>query len=267
MRAMAGKIYVGIGGWTFEPWRGTFYPKGLQQARELEHASRAVTAIEINGTYYRLQKPESFAAWAKATPEGFMFSVKASRFCTNRRVLAEGGEAMRTFLASGLTELGAKLGPILWQFMPTKRFDPEDFGAFLALLPAEQDGVALRHAVEVRHESFLVPEFIAMARKAGAAVVFADSADYPQIADLSGAFVYARLQDAREDEPTGYSAAALDRWTAIARSWADGHSPEGLEYLTPRPAAADGRDAFVFMINGAKVRAPAAAKAMLERLG
>lgn len=265
--AKAGTIRAGIGGWTFEPWRGTFYPPGHPHARELEYAAAHLTAIEVNGTYYRLQKPESFAAWAKAAPDDFVFSVKASRVCTNRRVLAEAGEAVAKFLGQGITELGEKLGPILWQFMATKAYDPDDFGAFLKLLPERQDGVPLRHAIEVRHESFRTLAFIALARKAGVAVVFADTPKYPQIADITSDFVYARLQDAREDEPAGYSPDALDRWTDMARQWAAGKSPAGLDYAAWEPAESDARDVFVFMINGAKVRAPAAAQALLERLG
>ncbi len=263
----AGGIRVGIGGWTYEPWRGTFYPPGLQHARELEHAATHVTAIEVNGTYYRLQSPDSFAKWAKAVPDGFVFTLKASRYCTNRKVLAEAGEGIAKFLGQGITELGDRLGPILWQFMATKRFDPDDFAAFLAMLPASQAGVPLRHAVEPRHESFRDPAFVAMARRAGVATVFADSPDYPMIPDLTGDFVYARLQNQREEEPAGYPEAALDRWAGIAAGWAAGDSPAGLPYVTPPGPPASPRDVFVFMINGAKVRAPAAAQALLQRLG
>ena len=261
-----GAVRVGVGGWTFEPWRGTFFPDKLPHARELEYASRKLTTIEINGTYYRTQAPATFAKWAKETPDGFVFAVKALRFCTNRRVLAEAGESVGKFLGSGLVELGDKLGPILWQFAPTKRFDPDDFGAFLDALPETQAGVRLRHAVEVRHDSFRDPAFIALARKRGAAVVFADSDDYPDIADPTADFVYARLQRSREDEPAGYPPAELDRWAAVARTWAAGGAPEGLSYAAAPPAAADPRDVFVYMISGAKVRAPAAAMALLQRL-
>lgn len=264
--AKAGTIRVGIGGWTFDPWRGTFYPPGLPHARELEYAAAHMTAIEINGTYYRLQKPDSFAAWAKAAPDGFVFTVKASRVCTNRRILAEAGESVAKFLGQGITELGDKLGPILWQFMATKVFDPEDFGAFLKLLPPEQDGIPLRHAVEVRHESFRTPAFIQLARKAEVAIVFADTPKYPQIADITGDFIYARLQDAREEEPSGYSPEALGHWADFARQWAVGKSPDGLEYAAAERPDARPRDVFVFMINGVKIRAPAAAQALLERL-
>lgn len=259
-------IRVGIGGWTFEPWRGVFFPDKWPHARELEYASRRLTAIEVNGTYYSLQKPASFAKWAQETPDGFVFSVKASRYCTNRKVLAEAGEAIERFVGQGLVELGDKLGPILWQFMPTKRFDPADFGAFLKLLPSEHAGLRLRHAVEVRNDSFRDPGFVEMARAAGVAVVFADSAKYPAIADVTSDFVYARLESAVEDIPTGYAPEALDRWAEVARTWAGGGRPEGLDYVTDAPPPKQPRDVFVFMINGAKVRAPAAAMGLIERL-
>jgi uncharacterized protein YecE (DUF72 family) len=262
----SGTIRAGIGGWTYEPWRGTFYPAGLPHARELDHASRHVTAIEINATYYRLQSPDSYAKWAKAVPDGFVFTLKASRYCTNRKVLGDAAEGIAKFVGQGMTELGDRLGPILWQFMATKKFDPDDFAAFLALLPSSHAGVPLRHAIEPRHESFRDPAFIAMARKAGVATVFADSPDYPLIPDVTGDFVYARLQDQREEEPTGYPAPAIDRWAAVAREWAAGGSPTDLPYVTAEPAPAKPRDVFVFMINGAKVRAPAAAQALLARL-
>ncbi|MEO6217871.1 MAG: DUF72 domain-containing protein [Sphingomonas sp.] len=259
-------IRAGIGGWTYEPWRGVFFPEGLAQKRELEFASRAVTAIEVNGTYYSSQKPATFAGWAKTAPEGFVFAVKASRFCTNRKVLAEAGESIAKFVGQGIVELGDKLGPILWQFMATKKFDAEDFGAFLKLLPASHDGVTLRHAIQVRHESFAVPAFVAMARAAGVALVFADSADYPAIADVTGDFVYARLENAVEHEPTGYTPAEIDRWVAAARTWASGGQPDGLPYADETVPAKKPRDTFVFFINGAKVRAPAGAMALIERL-
>ena len=261
-------IRVGIGGWTFEPWRGVFYPEGLAHARELGFASRALTAIEINGTYYSTFKPASFAKWRDDTPEGFVFTVKASRFCTNRKVLAEAGESIARFAGQGLAELGDKLGPILWQFMPTKRFDPDDFGAFLQLLPAEVGGVALRHAVEVRHASFACPAFVELAARAGVAVAFADGEDRPVIPDRTAPFAYARLMDAREEVVTGYDAAALDRWAEVARAWAAGAAPPGLVPIAPEVALPPSSgEAFVFMINGAKVRAPAAARALIERLG
>ena len=261
----SGDIRIGIGGWTYEPWRGVFFPEKWPIKRELEYAAGKLTAIEVNGTYYSSQKPATFAAWAKAVPDGFVFTLKASRYCTNRKVLAEAGESIARFTGQGIVELGDRLGPILWQFMATKKFDPDDFGAFLKLLPAKQDSVALRHAVQVRHETFCVPEFVAMARAAGVAIVYADSADYPAIADISGDFAYARLEAAVEDEPAGYTPAALDRWAGAARTWASGGAPEGLPYVAD-PVSVSPREAFVFFINGAKVRAPAGAMALIERI-
>jgi uncharacterized protein YecE (DUF72 family) len=260
-------IRVGVGGWTFEPWDESFYPPKLAKARQLQHASRQLTTIEINGTYYRTQTPATFAKWAGDTPEDFVFAVKALRFTTNRRVLAEAGESVGKFLGSGLTELGPKLGPILWQFAPTKKFDADDFGAFLALLPPARDGVRLRHAVEVRHDSFRDPAFVALCRSANAAIVFADSDDYPGIPDPTADFVYARLQRSREDEPAGYSSADLDRWAETARAWARGEAPPGLDYVAAPPAPAGPREVFCYFISGAKVRNPAAAVALIERVG
>jgi uncharacterized protein YecE (DUF72 family) len=245
-----GAIRVGIGGWDYDPWRGTFYPAGLAKARQLEHAARRVTAIEINATFYKLQKPELYARWAAAVPDGFRFAIKGSRFCTNRKVLGEAGEAVARFCGQGLTELGEKLGPILWQLADTKRFDPDEMRAFFALLPRSRDGVALRHAVEARHESFLDPAFASMAREAGIAVAFVDAEGAAPIDAPSQALAYARLKRTAEHEPAGYSPAAIDRWAALAAGWAAG-----------------GRDAYLFMIGGHKVLAPAAAEALLARLG
>lgn len=259
-------IHVGIGGWDYDPWRGTFYPQGLPKAKQLEYAGTQLSAIEINATHYKLQKPELFRRWADMVPEGFKFAVKASRFSTNRAVLAEADEAVARFCAQGFTELGPKLGPILWQFMPYKKFEPDDFGAFLKLLPAKQDGVPLQHALEVRHRSFKDQRFIAMARDAGAAIVFADSDDYPQIADISADFVYARLQRCRDDVATGYDDKALDLWRTIAKGWAAGERPDGLDYVSDEAVPDRPRETFVFFIAGAKVRAPAAAQALIARL-
>ena len=261
-------IRVGIGGWTYEPWRGSFYPKGLPHAKELEHASRHVTSIEVNGTFYRLQTPKTFRAWAEATPEGFVFSLKAPRYVVNRKELATAGPAIAKFLESGLTELGRKLGPILWQLAPTKKLDLEDLEAFLALLPREQDGVRLRHALEVRHASFLTPDFVALLRRHGVAVVLEDDEDHPMIADLTADFFYARLRRAVEEEPAGYAPDALDLWAERCRTWARGDEPDGLPRIGEEPAPAQGpRSCFVYFINGAKVRAPSAAMALIERLG
>jgi uncharacterized protein YecE (DUF72 family) len=259
-------IRVGIGGWVFAPWRGEFYPKGLPQARELEYASGKLTAIEINGTFYRTQKPDSFRKWADETPDDFMFSLKGPQFATNRRMLAEAGSSIERFFASGVLELKSKLGPILWQMAPTKKFDPEDFEGFLKLLPKTLDGHTLRHVVEVRQPSFLVPEFIELLRKYSVAVVLVESAKHPLIADVTSDFVYARLQGTSEKEKTGYPAKALDLWTKRAKAWEAGGAPDDLDTIDKKPPAKAKRDVFIYMISGAKVRAPAAAMALIERL-
>jgi uncharacterized protein YecE (DUF72 family) len=259
-------IRVGIGGWVFAPWRGEFYPKGLPQARELEHASRHLTSIEINGTFYRTQKPESFRKWADETPDDFVFSVKGPQFATNRRVLAEAGDSIERFFKSGVLELKSKLGPILWQMAPTKKFDPEDFAGFLALLPKTLDGRAIRHVVEIRQPSFLVPEFIELLHKYSVAVVLVESGKHPLIPDVTSDFIYARLQGTSEKEKTGYSAKALDAWAERARAWEAGGAPDDLKTVGEKPPAKAKRDVFVYMISGAKVRAPAAAMALIERL-
>jgi uncharacterized protein YecE (DUF72 family) len=245
----SGTIRVGIGGWDFDPWRGTFYPEGLTKTKQLEYAAQALTAIEINSTYYSNQKPATFAKWAEAVPDGFKFAVKASRFTTNRKVLTDGAESIQRFLTQGITELGDRLGPILWQFMATKTFDADDFAAFLALLPDTQDGLPLRHAIEVRHASFVDPAFYALARKANAAIVFADHDEFPRIEEATADFTYARLQRAAEDVPTGYDDAAIGKWARKARDWAKTG------------------DVFAFFISGAKVRNPAAAQALIAKLG
>ena len=266
-RNSVGRILVGIGGWTFEPWRESFYPVGLAQKRELEYASRQLTSIEINGTYYGSQKPESFARWREETPEGFVFSVKGTRFSTNRRVLAESGPSIERFLTSGVLELREKLGPINWQFLPTKRYDPDDFEAFLKLLPASVEGHAIRHVVEVRHESFRVPGFVDLLRSYGVGVVLTDKVEFPQIPDVTASFVYARLQRAIEGEKTGYPAAELERWVKRARAWSKGGTGEGLAAIGgPEKKPAKSRDVFIYMINGFKPKAPAAAMALIERL-
>ena len=263
---MAGSIHVGVGGWDFDPWRGTFYPAGLPKTRQLEYSGAHLTATEINATFYKLQSPALFERWGKAVPDGFRFAIKASRFCTNRKALGEGGEAIGRFVAQGFTELGDKLGPILWQLAPTKRFDPDEIRAFLSLLPTRRDGIALRHALEVRHESFCCREFVAMASAARVAVVFADSDKYPEVADVTGDFVYARLQRTRESEPAGYSPAELDHWASTIRSWAAGRHPDGLAYVSDARGGSGPRDVFAFVISGAKVRNPLAAQALIARL-
>lgn len=246
---MRGKILVGIGGWTFEPWRGVFYPDDLTQKRELEYASRQLTSIEINGTYYSSFKPASWAKWRDETPDGFVFALKASRFCTNRKVLADAGESVQRFVSQGLVELKDRLGPINWQFMATKKFDPEDFEAFLKLLPREVGKLPLRHALEVRHDSFKDERFYALAAKYKAAIVYAHDKDFPEIDEPTADFTYARLMQAEETVKTGYKPADIDNWTKRAKAWAK----KG--------------DAFVYFISGAKVRNPAAAQALIKKLG
>ena len=259
-------IRVGIGGWVFKPWRGTFYPQGLPQARELEHASRAVTTIEINGTFYGSQKPESFRRWAAETPDDFVFSLKGPRFTTHRGVLAEAGPSVERFFGSGVLELKHKLGPVLWQMPPSKAFNPEDFAAFLALLPQRLDGRPIRHVVETRQRSFCVPEYVALMRKSLVAIALIDSEAHPPIADVTGDFLYLRLQRTAEEVATGYPADALASWAERAQAWAEGGAPPDLPALAAAPRAKTKRDVFIYMISGAKVRAPAAAQALLAKL-
>jgi uncharacterized protein YecE (DUF72 family) len=260
------KIRIGVGGWTFAPWRGAFYPDGLPQKRELEYASRKLTSIEVNGTYYGSQKPESFAKWHDETPDDFIFALKAPRFATNRRVLAESASSVERFFTGGVMELKDKLGPINWQFMPTKQFDPHDFAAFLKLLPQQVEGRAIRHAVEVRHDSFRSPDFVALARDHGVAIVMASDSDYPQIADITAPFVYARIMGTGESEPNGYPAKALDQWSKRAKVWASGKLPTGLKAVSAAKGDTKARDVFLYVISGAKVRNPAAAMALIKRV-
>ncbi len=265
-KAAAGTIRVGVGGWTYEPWRGTFYPKELPQKRELEFASRQLTSIEINGTYYGSQKPASFAKWHDETPDGFVFSLKAPRYAMNRSVLADAGNTIARFFASGVAELKDKLGPINWQFLPTKKFDPADFEAFLKLLPPDAGGLALRHVVEVRHESFRNPDFIGLVRKYSVGIVVAGDSKYPQIGDATAPFVYARIMGTAASEESGYSDAALKSWATRARTWASGGAPEELEYVEARPQDGKPRDVYLYVISGHKVSNPAAATSLLKRL-
>jgi uncharacterized protein YecE (DUF72 family) len=265
--ATKGAIRIGVGGWTYEPWRGTFYPDKLPQKRELEYASRQLTSIEINGTFYGSQKPETFAKWRDDTPDGFVFSLKAPRFATNRKVLADAGQSIARFFAGGVMELKDKLGPINWQLMPTKKYEPADFEAFLKLLPKEVDGRRLRHVVEVRHASFRSPDFIALMREHEVAVAIAGDSAYPQIADITAPFVYARIMGTRETAQSGYSDASLDLWAARARAWAAGTAVDGLDWVEPRSADGKTRDVYIYVISGHKVRNPAAATALLQRLG
>ncbi len=264
--AQAGNIYIGIGGWTFAPWRGVFYPQKLPHAQELGYAASKLTSIEINGTYYGSQKPESFRKWAREVPDGFVFSVKGPRFATNRRVLAESGESIERFYKSGVLELGDRLGPVLWQFAPTKKFDAADFGAFLALLPRKLEGRALRHVVEVRHDSFKDPAFIALLRKFEIPVVYADHATYPAIADITGDFVYARLQTGKDDVATAYPAKQLGEWAKRFQQWASGGAPGDLPYVDKMAAKKQPREVFAYVIHEGKVRAPAGAMELIARV-
>lgn len=261
-----GTIYSGIGGWTYEPWRGVFYPDKLPHARELEYASRKLTSIEVNGTFYSTMKPATFRKWASETPEGFVFALKAPRYAVNRKVLAEAGDSIARFVDSGISELGDKLGPLLWQFAPTKKFDPADFEAFLELLPKAVDERALRHVLEVRHDSFRSADFIALARRFGVAIVLAEHATYPMIADVTADLVYARLQMGEESLPEGYSAEALDAWASRAKSWAAGGVAADLPIVVEGRVEMRPRDVFIYFIHEAKVRAPAAAMALIRRL-
>ena len=267
MAVKTGNIYCGVGGWTYAPWRGVFYPKGLPQAHELSYAGRHLTSIEVNGTFYRTQTPSTFAKWAREVPDGFVFSLKGPRYAVNRRVLAEAGDSVERFLNSGPLALGDRLGPILWQFAPTKKFDEADFGAFLELLPPTFDGTKLRHVVEVRHPSFATPAFVKLLRGFAIPVVYAEHATYPALADPTGDFIYARLQKGRDSVKTGYPPKALDAWAQRAQTWAAGGTPDDLAVLAKSPRAKKGaRDVFLYFIHEGKLRAPAAAEALIERV-
>lgn len=262
----ASRIRAGTGGWTYAPWRSNFYPAGLVQRRELEYASRHVTAIEINGTFYGAQKPASYAAWRAQTPDGFVFSLKAPRYATERKELAGAGATIKGFVFGGLAELGDRLGPINWQLPETKRFERDDLAAFFDLLPRELNGAPLRHVVEVRDASFADPAYVALARSRNVATVFTDSPEYPSFADATGDFVYARLRCCESAIPTGYAPETLDAWARRAREWAGGGEPDDLPRVDAARPASGERDVFVYFINGAKERAPAAAMALIDRL-
>jgi uncharacterized protein YecE (DUF72 family) len=261
-----GDIRVGIGGWVYKPWRGLFYPKGLPQAQELEHASRRLTSIEINGTFYGAQKPASFRRWHAETPDTFVFSVKGPRFATHRSNLAESKPTIERFFGTGVLELAEKLGPIFWQFPATTKFDAANFATFLDLLPQRIDGRTIRHAVEIRHPSFATPAAVALFRQRGVALVFVDGDGYLPFRDVTADFVYARLRNTIATEPTGYPPAALDTWAKRFRCWAEGGEPADVERVDPAPAPGRSRDCFVYFISGAKERAPGAAEAMIKRL-
>lgn len=245
------QIRAGIGGWDYAPWRQTFYPREVPVRKQLAYASSQMNSIEINSTYYRLARPEHYAAWAAQTPDDFVFSVKATRYATNRRVLAEAGEAVERFLHSGLAELGDKLGPILWQLAATRQFDADDLQAFFKLLPARLGKRRLQHVLDARHPSFLADDYLQLARKYQVATVITDAPAFAHVEVLTGDFVYARLMAAHSDIATGYSAAALKRWAQQARDW--------------RQQAGSGQ-VYLYFINGAKERAPAAARHLLSLL-
>jgi uncharacterized protein YecE (DUF72 family) len=267
MTTKTGQIRIGIGGWTFEPWRGVFYPKGLPHAKELAYAGERLTSIEVNGTFYRTQAPATFRKWAGEVPDGFVFSIKGSRYVTNRRVLKEAGESIERFLDSGVTELGSKLGPLLWQLAPFKKFDEADFGGFLELLPEKFDGHRLRHVIEVRHDSFRSPAFVSLLRKFGMAAVYTDHVSYPNIADVTADFVYARLQRGEDDVPTAYPPKQIKEWAGRLQAWAVGGAPKDLPRVEEKhKPKTEPRDVFAYVIHEGKVRAPAAAMALIERL-
>ncbi len=245
---MAKPIRIGVGGWTYAPWRGTFFPAGLPHARELAFASSALTSIEVNGTYYRTQKPETFARWRDETPDDFVFAVKAPRYVTARRELALGGDSVRTFLGSGLAELGPKLGPINWQFLPTKAFDANDLAAFIDLMPDTLNGLPLRHAIEARHESFACEAFLTLLRDRGIAAIHAADGPHPEIDSPTAPFAYLRIMGTTDREASGYSPEDLARWAARTR------------------IIAKDREVFLFVISGHKAANPAAAQALLEQL-
>jgi uncharacterized protein YecE (DUF72 family) len=261
------RIKIGIGGWNFPPWRDNFYPKGLPQRRELEYASRHLATLEINSTFYRAQTPKVYAKWRDETPPGFVFSLKAPRQVAEMRKLAGAGAVVRGFLFGGLAEFGDKLGPVVWQFPPSRKFEHDDFAAFLDLLPPELNGRPLRHALEVRNETFLCEAFLELAHARDAACVFTDSPGYPNFADLTGDFVYARLMRSRESESDGYPAQELDAWAERARAWCEGSAPDDLPRVSDKPKAASSpRDVFIHFISAAKARNPAAAMALQGRI-
>jgi uncharacterized protein YecE (DUF72 family) len=245
----SGKIFVGVGGWNFAPWRGSFYPKGLTQTKELHYASRQLTSIEINSTFYGLQKPATFKKWHDDTPDGFVFSLKAPRFLMNRRDLTTvAGPSLERFLNSGILELGDKLGVINWQLDESKSFDAQEIAAFLALLPRKLEGRALRHAIEARNSSFDCEEFVALAREHGVAIVEAGDSEHPRIQARTAPFSYLRVMGTKASAPKGYPPAALTRWREHAQT------------------LAKGGDVFFYFISGAKERNPLAARALIEEL-
>jgi uncharacterized protein YecE (DUF72 family) len=290
-KSRQGIVRVGISGWTYAGWRGRFYPQGLRHSGELAYAASTFDTIEINGTHYSLQRPDSFARWYDETPEGFVFAVKGSRFITHLKQLHAIEIPLANFFASGVLRLREKLGPFLWQFAPRFRFDPDRLEPFLASLPRDTEAAAqlaaqhdyrlagrawlcaggrrrLRHAIEIRHSSFLNPAFVALLRRYNTALVFADSVAWPYIEDLTADFVYLRLHGAEELYASGYSERELDRWAARIELWARGKQPADAPLAAPDspPAGCRARDVFVYFDNDAKVRAPADAHALMARL-
>lgn len=265
--AIPSRIRVGIGGWTYVPWRsGMFYPAGLVQRRELEYASRQLTSIEVNGTYYGAQKPATYAKWRDETPDGFVFSAKAPQRIMESKALSKTGHQIEDFIG-GIVELGNKLGPLVWQFDKGKRIDAAEFEAFVGLLPAEQAGRKLRHVLDVRDPAFVDKDYLALARKHGMATVFTDSTEYPSFADLTADFVYARLMRSQAGIETGYPSAELGKWAKRVVLWSEGGDPADLPHLEAGNRAKRPRDVFLYFISSAKERNPAAAMALLERLG
>lgn len=286
-----GSIRVGVSGWLYPEWRGSFYPRGLPLAQELSYAAAQFNSIEINGSFYRLQRPEHFERWHDCTPADFMFAVKGSRYMTHMLKLIRIDAALANFLASGLLRLGRKLGPILWQLPPQVRFDAERLRAFLQLLPRDTDEALriarrhdarvkgrcylrvdfpqrLRHALEIRHDSFLTPQFPELLRHYDTALVCADTVEWPLVMDLSADFVYCRLHGSQELYVSGYDDTALDHWATRVRAWARGAEPRDARRIGKRcKPGAGGRDVFVYFDNTAKVSAPENALALAERLG
>jgi uncharacterized protein YecE (DUF72 family) len=259
-------IRVGIGGWVYAPWRNNFYPQGLAQKRELEHASRHVTAIEVNGTWYGAQKPATYSRWRDETPDGFVFSAKAPQRITMSRTLAKTGGAIDDFLGD-IATLGAKLGPIVWQFEKGLKIDRDVFETFLSLLPKQVAKLKLRHVLDVRDAAFVDANYIALARRHGMAAVFTDSTEYPSFADITADFVYARLMRTRTEVATGYPDDELDQWAKRMHAWARGGDPSDLPHIDPLQAGNAKRDVFAYFISSAKERNPAAAMSLLQKLG
>jgi uncharacterized protein YecE (DUF72 family) len=287
----AGIVRIGISGWTYAPWRGNFYPPGLLQADELSYASRQVETIEINGTFYGLQRPDAFARWYDETPAGFVFAVKGPRFITHIRRLRDVETPLANFFASGVLRLEEKLGPVLWQFPASFRFSAERLDQFFALLPRDTEAAAalaegrsewladrswtktaqrrdLRHAIEIRHQSFLDPAFVALLRRHRVALVFADSVAWPYAEDATADFVYLRLHGSEELYASGYSDEALDHWATRIKLWAEGLEPNDARLIAPEvgPAPQGARDVFAYFDNDAKVRAPVDARSLRSRV-